>query len=111
MSKKFTGIIIAALIAGGGTLSIPAIVEAANPTQQVTVQSFSVAKSKHSLGNFKKGDEYCSIKVQHKKTNIAAPIPAPVEACNVLTKGQQLTIKASELTKGLSKKTVEAIQK
>lgn len=111
MSRKITGIIIAALIAGGGTLSIPAIVEAANPIQQVTVQSFSVTKSKHDIGDFKAGTNYCSVKVKHKKTKISAPIPAPVEACKALKKGQQLTIKASELTDGLSQKTIKAIKK
>lgn len=99
--NRIIALSIAATILGGGTLSAPAIINAMVPTYGVTIQSASVKKTDRDLGDFKAGTKYCSLRVKHRDSNITASVPAPVKACDVVKKGQELTIKANKVVSGL----------
>lgn len=100
-TKRNIIIAIVVSVVGGGGLSAPAIADAINPVQKVTVQSFSITKTKHTLGDFKAGSDYCKVVVRHRDTGISAPIPSPSETCSLLKKGQDVAVRGANIVSGI----------
>lgn len=98
-TKRIIISLVATSLLTGGAITAPSIINAVTaPAKVVTVQSFKVVdKNVATLNGTQKETSLCMVDIKHSKTNLKATIPTPVEFCSMLSKGQDVTLKANEI--------------